>query len=324
MRNRLLFAPLAAAFACSLFTASAHAQRARTFVASYGSDSNPCTFGSPCKTFQQAVNVVAVGGEVTAIDSAGFGPINITQAVTITSPDGVEAGIVPNPGGNAITINTTGDVFLRGLTIEGNNSGVDGINESGGGTLGIVHCVIRHFTHDGIYLQPTGILQLSILDTIASNNGNDGIDLSPSGGTAGMVGVIDHATASSNGAMGISLWGANSSAKLPNLFSITIVNSDASTNGKNGVEVFHTTGTIPIIAMVRDCIASTNGNDGFLFDSADVSSELVVGHSVAVANGNFGMENVVQTDEFWTFNDNSLVSNLNGSTSGLIRSWSFQ
>ena len=95
MRNRLLFAPLAAAFACSLLSAPAQAQRARTFVASYGNDSNPCTFGSPCKTFQQAVNVVAAGGEVTAIDSAGFGPITITQAVTITSPDGVEAGIVP-------------------------------------------------------------------------------------------------------------------------------------------------------------------------------------------------------------------------------------
>src|SRR6516162_8229175 len=139
MLTRLPLALIATTLSCGLFTMPAQAQRARVFVASYGNDSNPCTFGSPCKTFQQAVNVVAVGGEVTAIDSAGFGPINITQAVTITSPDGVEAGIVPNPGGNAITINTTGDVFLRGLTIEGNNSGVDGINESGGGTLGIVH-----------------------------------------------------------------------------------------------------------------------------------------------------------------------------------------
>src|SRR3974390_3082983 len=97
MRTQLALAGIAIAFACSLFTAPAQAQRARTFVASYGNDSNPCTFGSPCKTFQQAVNVVAAGGEVTAIDSAGFGPINITKAVTITSPDGVEAGIVPNP-----------------------------------------------------------------------------------------------------------------------------------------------------------------------------------------------------------------------------------
>jgi len=104
VRTQLPFAVLAAALACSLFTVSAYA-RARTFVASYGNDSNPCTFGSPCKTFQQAVNVVDPGGEVTAIDSAGFGPILITKAVSITSPNGVEAGIVPVSGGNSITIN---------------------------------------------------------------------------------------------------------------------------------------------------------------------------------------------------------------------------
>ena len=67
MRTQLPLALLAAAFACSLGTAPANA-RARVFVASYGNDSNPCTFLSPCKTFQQAVNVVNAGGEVTAID----------------------------------------------------------------------------------------------------------------------------------------------------------------------------------------------------------------------------------------------------------------
>src|SRR6516164_1510496 len=118
MRTQLLFALIATALVCSLATAPAHA-RARVFVASYGSDSNPCTFGSPCKTFQHAHDVVDAGGEVTAIDSAGFGPINITKSVSITSPAGVEAGIVPASGGDAITINTTGDVFLRGLTLEG-------------------------------------------------------------------------------------------------------------------------------------------------------------------------------------------------------------
>ena len=93
MHTAIPLTVLATALACSLATAPAHA-RARVFVASYGDNNNPCTFGSPCKTFQQAVTVVDAGGEVTAIDSAGFGPINITKAVTITSPDGVEAGVV--------------------------------------------------------------------------------------------------------------------------------------------------------------------------------------------------------------------------------------
>jgi hypothetical protein len=84
MRIAVPVTVLATALACSLASAPAHA-RARTFVASYGNDMNPCTFGSPCKTFQVAVDAVDAGGEVTAIDSAGFGPININvpKATTV-------------------------------------------------------------------------------------------------------------------------------------------------------------------------------------------------------------------------------------------------
>jgi hypothetical protein len=72
--------------------------------------------------------------------------------------------------------------FLKGLTIDGHYASPNGITLSSATSLCIVHCTLRHFTHDGIYLRPTGQLQLSILDTIASNNNNDGIDLSASGG----------------------------------------------------------------------------------------------------------------------------------------------
>jgi hypothetical protein len=95
MRTAIPMTLLATALACTIVSTAAHA-RARVFVASYGDDADPCTFGSPCKTFQNAVNVVDPGGEVTAIDSAGFGPISISKSVTITSPSGVKAGIVPN------------------------------------------------------------------------------------------------------------------------------------------------------------------------------------------------------------------------------------
>src|ERR1700744_1005524 len=118
MRKALLFGLLPTALTCALFPASAlAAARDRVFVASYGNDANPCTFGSPCKTFQGALSQVAPGGEITAIDSAGFGPVTITQAVTITSPNGVEAGIAANPGGNAITVNAgaSDSVVLSGL-----------------------------------------------------------------------------------------------------------------------------------------------------------------------------------------------------------------
>jgi len=183
MRNRLLFALLAAAFASSLFSAPAYAQRARTFVASYGNDSNPCSFGSPCRNFQQAVNVVAAGGEVTAIDSAGFGPILITKAVAITSPNGVEAGIVPVSGGNSITINAGpfDAITLSGLVIDGAGVGANGVGFADGGYLIMQDCVIRNMTGDGIHFVSNFISHLSVTNTFVGNNLGHGILVQPTG-----------------------------------------------------------------------------------------------------------------------------------------------
>jgi hypothetical protein len=153
MRNRLSFSLLATALmvACSLCAAPAYAQRGRVFVASYGNDANPCTFLSPCRNFQQAVNVVLPGGEVTAIDSAGFGPIDINKAVTITSPDGIEAGIVPPTGGNAITIaaGVNDAIVLRGLTLNGSGLAINGVVFNSGGSLTVINCVAQNFIISG-------------------------------------------------------------------------------------------------------------------------------------------------------------------------------
>ena len=154
----------ALAFVATLPAVPAHsAARDRVFVASYGNDSNPCTFGSPCKTFQQAINTVAVGGEVTAIDSAGFGTITILHAVTITSPAGVEAGIVPVSGADAITINAnySDAVILQGLTIDGGSGGQNGITFNSGASLTIKDSFIRNFSGTGIYFVPNVTQPLS-------------------------------------------------------------------------------------------------------------------------------------------------------------------
>src|SRR5215831_14977565 len=146
MRTAIPLTVLATTLACSLADAPANA-RARVFVASYGNDANPCTFGSPCRNFQQAVNVVDPGGEVTAIDSAGFGPISVSKSVTITSPDGVEAGIVPVAGGNAVTINAEPNdvIVLRGLTLNGSGIAYDGIVFNSGSSLTVANCVVQNF-----------------------------------------------------------------------------------------------------------------------------------------------------------------------------------
>ena len=79
------------AFAVTLPTLPAQAQR--VFVSGTGLDSNPCTFSSPCRTFQHAHDVSPANGEIAVLDTAGYGVVTINKAISIVNQDGVEAGI---------------------------------------------------------------------------------------------------------------------------------------------------------------------------------------------------------------------------------------
>ena len=109
-------------FAFLLICCFAAQAQNRVFVSGVGDDLNPCTRTSPCRNFQRGHDAVVAGGEVVALDSAGYGQVTITKSVTITG-EGVFAGITAGSG-NGITINTAGiTVNLRLLRIEGLGSG---------------------------------------------------------------------------------------------------------------------------------------------------------------------------------------------------------
>ncbi len=294
---------IAAALAFAVTLPIAPAQAQRVFVSGTGVDTNPCTFAAPCRSFQHAHDVAPANGEISVLDSAGYGPLAITKAISIVNPGGVEAGITA-AGGDAITINTSGDVQLRGLTLEGDESGMDGISLTNAGTLAIIDSVIRHFTHDGIYLQPTGSLELSIRNTIASNNGNDGIDLSPSG-FGQIIGVVDHSTTTSNGVDGMNVWGANTVGGILN--GITIVNSVSTTNGANGIKAHTTAGGLVTVVMVRDTTASYNSAAGFF---ADGTADMIFAHSEATGNSEGIYINTNASGH--SFGDNHSHGNLGG------------
>jgi hypothetical protein len=232
MPFRQLPALLAAAFVCSLAAAPALAQsRDRVFVASYGTDSGntTCSFEHPCRTFQNAVNNVAAGGEVTAIDSAGFGQINITQSVTITSPPGVEAGVVAPAGADTVDISGSNlIVVLRGLTLEGNTTSNQGVNfSSGSGELQIIGCRIRNFAYNGILAIPsTGALSLVVKDTVLSDSGY-GMTLFPGAGST-IKAALDEVTVNNN-AYGIGT-AANAAA-----VELLISNSHVDNNQNDGL-----------------------------------------------------------------------------------------
>jgi hypothetical protein len=313
MRTAIPLTVLVTGLACSLFTAPAQA-RARVFVASYGNDANPCTFGSPCKTFQQAVNVVDAGGEVTAIDSAGFGPISISKAVTITSPDGVEAGIVPTAGGDAIDINAgaTDGIVLRGLTLNGSGVGFNGVVFNSGGSLTVINCVAQDFVFDGthtstgngILFQPTsGTFDFSITNSIFANNGNAGIFASPpfGSGTVNANGVVDHVAATGNN-FGMGFAPFHSSG---GLFVTAVSNSVASNNKSIGIWVDGG----PIIVSVS--INNTNVSGNATGIQAQNTVKAFLGHSVITGNV-VPIANSTSPNAFFTFQNNQFDTSISG------------
>src|SRR5690242_4814983 len=157
------------AIACSvLLCTPAHALPARVFVSGTGSDSNACTFLAPCRTFQHAHDSVAAGGEIDVLTPAGYGPLTITQAISIQGHgfSGISA-----PSGNAITINAgaSDKINLRGLLIDGVGTGTAGISCNNlVGSLNIQDSLIRN-TQLGIDFEPSGSSALFVSDTVVSD-----------------------------------------------------------------------------------------------------------------------------------------------------------
>jgi hypothetical protein len=301
---------LATALACSFGTAPANA-RARVFVASYGNDSNPCTFGSPCKTFQAAINAVDAGGEVTAIDSAGFGPINITKAVTITSPDGVEAGIVPVVGGNAISITAAAsdDIVLRGLTLNGSGFAFNGIVFNSGGSLTVTNCTVQNFitngtlgAGNGIFIQPTsGTISISVTNTIVSNNARNGIFYSPPSGSPTTKVVIDHVFANNND-NGIVFATANPTGGST---LIAVSNTSVSSNATGGLVANNGASGNPLSASFDNVSAVNNGNEGI---GGAGTAKIVLGRSTVTGNV-IGIENNISVGNFSSYGNNQINQN---------------
>jgi hypothetical protein len=98
-----------------------NASAARTFVSGAGNDANTgtsCGAAAPCRTFAAAYGVTTAGGEIIALDSAGYGSLTITQAISIVGAHPASVTVAANTTG--ITINAGANlVILRNLQITG-------------------------------------------------------------------------------------------------------------------------------------------------------------------------------------------------------------
>jgi hypothetical protein len=208
----------------------------RTFVSSSGVDGNGCTIAAPCATFAHAYTLTAGSGIIAALDPGKYGGLNIVGPITVNGNGW--AAITGTTGGNGITVNIsggTGNVILTGLEIDGAGAAYNGIAFESGASLTIANCIVKDFivnggnTGNGILIAPTSSANFTVVNTIAVNNGNAGIQYAATSGSPTTIGTIDHVVATNNTGSGMGVAASSGSA------AISISNSIASNNGSSGI-----------------------------------------------------------------------------------------
>lgn len=166
------------AFAAALlYSAGADAQLFRSYVASTGSDANPCTLQAPCRLLPAALAAVADGGEIWMLDSANYNAaqVNIDKTVSILAIPGALGSVVaPAGGGDAINIATASvSVTLRNLSITrvANGMGTNGIVMSAGDKLTVENSIIYNFPA-GHGIRVTTPAAVRVVDTVLRDNAN--------------------------------------------------------------------------------------------------------------------------------------------------------
>ena len=139
----------------------------RTFVASFGKDSNDCSLPSPCRGFTAALALTDPGGEIVVLDSAGYGAVTIGKSVSIIVPAGIYAGVSVFSG-DGISIAGIGiNVTLQGLTING-QGGVHGVRFVQGSRLNVAGCDIKGMNGNGVRVEGAGTVVVTRTSIIGS------------------------------------------------------------------------------------------------------------------------------------------------------------
>ncbi len=182
---------------------AANAQATRTWVSGVGDDANPCSRTAPCKTFAGAISKTAASGEINAIDSAGYGAVAITKAITIDARN-VIGGVLFNVG-SGITINAgvNDEVILRGLDVNGLNAGppcaaaTTGVRVLQAGAVRIEDSTIDR-NQKAIDVASTSAVNVIVNRVDMSNNCSQGINVAPAAGGSANV-TIQDSTISNSG-----------------------------------------------------------------------------------------------------------------------------
>jgi trimeric autotransporter adhesin len=266
----------------------------RTFVATTGFDTNPCTLTAPCRGFLAAYAQTDANGEIVVLESGGYGGLTIGKSVTVTSPAGVYAGVSVLTGDGIVVGSGAAKVVLRGLAING-LGGNNGIRiQAGAGEVHVENLVVSNMAQAGISVEggtsvrlsgvtsrsngtgltvaPTASLAVVVRDSEFSNNIGAGVEVAAAG--SGVVARVtaERTSATKNGAGFAASAAGGATARL------VVVQSVAAENAGGGVSSTGAGATV----FVRETAASDNGT-GLLQASSGVLN--ACGSNLLVANG---------------------------------------
>ncbi len=292
-----------------------------------------------CGTIQSAINSTLTGGTVHVLVPGVYREaLTVARSMTIRGGEGMDviidggngvctAGPTAGPGIDITA--TTSVVRLENLTVRNFATGTgfgDGVRITGTTTaVTIVDCRIQDNEADGI-AHPVGsasldvigseIIQnengisqsganavLTVIDTVIANNTNDGI--TSLGGEVGWGTItMDRSQASNNGRHGI-----NIDQNLQSVGGALVVHdSGVSHNLTDGIHASITNGNATTTIAVSDSLFGSNGGDGMHLTGGD--NHLI---SVRASRININAGDGIEVDAAWTLN---IVENMFASNGG--------
>jgi hypothetical protein len=272
-----------------LSSSLAFAQASRTWVSGVGDDANPCSRTAPCKTFAGAISKTAAGGEIDALDPAGYGAVTITKAITLDGGGGQVASVlVAGTNGIVVQAGASDVVIIRNLRINGisgsGNGGINGIRFLAGKSLSVENCDIFGFTNNGIDIAMGASAQVTVKNTTVTNVTQVGLRAISTAGTVQVS--IDESNFTLNG---FGVW-ADSNSK------VDVTRSRAAGNAGVG-----------FIAQATAAGVST----------MDVDTSFSVNNGVGLqAGGSIGASNLFVSRTFIADNATGIVNGGNGTSHG--------
>ena len=216
-----LFAAVAILF---VFSVISDAQATRTWVSGVGDDANPCSRTAPCKTFAGTISKTATNGEINCIDPGGFGAVTITKSITIDCTEVSSSILSSSVNGVIINITSAADLLktvrLRGISINGAGTGINGIRVLSANSVFIEDVIIDGFTQHGISVETSvGNTKFVIDRATVSNNLGNGFNTFIIGGASATLSV-------NNSLFAVNNIGFNLSQSVKTTFQNSIINGN--------------------------------------------------------------------------------------------------